>query len=449
MSRPRLNVWTPLPPAASGIADYAAEQLGRLATRGDFDLSAVVVEPADAAPIDGLRIVSPSQAPQDALDLYQLGNSPPHGYVYRAALQRPGVVLLHDWCLHHLVLQETVERGDVDAYLREMRHAHGERGTFVGRQVARALGGEMLPALHPLNERVLERSLGIVTLSRELHARVAARRPERPLLHLPHHLSLPLDPPPTRADARRALGLPLAAPLIVAPGLATPSKRLDVALRALGLLRARHPELCLVVAGGCEAGLPLRDWARDAGVEAGLVILGRQSLADFERALAAADVVLALRFPTHGEMSGAVVRALGVGRAVVVTAGTPPAEEFGEGLVAWVDPGPRELQSLTATLGALLERPELRAGLERAAREHVLRAHDLDVTLSLLTAFLRAVDADQPALRAGLDAGLAPAGSAQEHLLDEARFAAHELGLQALPAGVTSSVFELLPRGAA
>ena len=52
------------------------------------------------------------------------------------------MVVLHDWSLHHLVLCETVERGDVSAYLREMRRAHGETGTFVGRQVARALGGD-------------------------------------------------------------------------------------------------------------------------------------------------------------------------------------------------------------------------------------------------------------------------------------------------------------------
>ena len=65
------------------------------------------------------------------------------------------MVVLHDWSLHHLVLRETVERGDVAAYLREMRRAYGETGTFVGRQVARALGGDLLPALFPLNDRML------------------------------------------------------------------------------------------------------------------------------------------------------------------------------------------------------------------------------------------------------------------------------------------------------
>ena len=126
--------------------------------------------------------------------------------MYRAARARPGVVVLHDWSLHHLVLRETVERGDVPGYLREMRRAYGETGAFVGRQVARALGGDLLPALFPLNDRVLEGSLGVVTLSAQTAARVARRLPGRPLLHLPHHLSLPLEPPPTRAESRARAG---------------------------------------------------------------------------------------------------------------------------------------------------------------------------------------------------------------------------------------------------
>src|SRR6185437_8905045 len=280
-----------------------------------------------------------------------LGNSPPHAFVYRAALARPGVAVLHDWSLHHLVLRETVERGDVSAYLREMRRAHGETGTFVGRQVARALGGELLPSLFPLNDRVLEGSLAVVGLTEHVRSRAARRLPGRPVLHLPHHLSLPLDPPPTRDDTRRALGLPAGALLVTAPGLATSSKRLDLAVRVVARLRAVHPTLRLIVAGAAEPSLPVSEWVRAAGLEDAFVLTGRLGLEDFERHLCAADVVLSLRFPTHGEISGALVRTLGVGRPALVTASTPAAEEFPEGVVAPIDPGPREEEELAAVLG--------------------------------------------------------------------------------------------------
>src|SRR5438105_726197 len=149
-----LAVWSPLPPSPSGIADYVAEALPALSEH--FDVHAVTSAPDEVDP--RLRaqvpVYSAADPPAADLDLYHVGNSPAHAFVHRAALGRPGVVVLHDWSLHHLVLRETVERGDVSGYLREMRRAHGEAGTFVGRQVARALGGDLLPALFPLNDRV-------------------------------------------------------------------------------------------------------------------------------------------------------------------------------------------------------------------------------------------------------------------------------------------------------
>ena len=159
----RVNVWSPLPPSPSGIADYVAESLPALARH--LDLCVVAEAPEAVAPSlrERFPLVTPAAASEADLNLYHLGNSPPHAWVYRAACARPGVAVLHDWSLHHLVLRETVERGEVSAYLREMRRAHGETGTFVGRQVARALGGDLLPSLFPLNDRVLEGSLAVVS----------------------------------------------------------------------------------------------------------------------------------------------------------------------------------------------------------------------------------------------------------------------------------------------
>ena len=98
----------------------------------------------------------------------------------------------------------------------------------------------------------------------------------------------------------------------------------------------------------------------DAGLDGAWTLTGRLALHDFVRHLCAADVVLALRFPSHGEMSGALVRALGVGRPVLVSAGTPAADEFPEGVVVPVGPGPHEEDELYAVLGHLAGAPALR-----------------------------------------------------------------------------------------
>jgi glycosyltransferase involved in cell wall biosynthesis len=440
----RLNIWSPLPPSASGIADYVAESLPALARH--VDLRLVTDAPEAAAALRArFPVFTPAEAPEADLEVYHLGNSPPHAFVYRAALARPGVAVLHDWSLHHLVLRETVERGDVSAYLREMRRAHGETGTFVGRQVARALGGELLPALFPLNDRVLEGSLAIVALTEHVRSRAARRLPGRPILHLPHHLSLPLDPPPSRADARRALGLPADGLLVTAPGLATSSKRLDLAVRAVARLRPAHPALRLVVAGATDPSLPLADWVRAAGQDDAVVLTGRLSLEDFVRHLCASDVVLSLRFPTHGEISGALVRALGVGRPALVTAGTPAAEEFPEGIVAPIDPGPREAEELGAVLDRLLRDAALRERMGGLARDHVRAHHGLAETAERLAAFLGEVAARRESLRAEILADRAAEGTLLGYLMEEVRWGARDLGLSRVGPGLERLLGELVP----
>jgi len=424
----RLAVWSPRPPSPSGIADYVAESLPHLARAAQVEL---VTEDGAASGAD--------------LDIYHIGNSAAHAFAYRAALRRPGVVFLHDWSLHHLVLGETVEKGDTAGYLREMRRAHGEAGTFVGRQVARGLGGDLLPALFPLNDRILEGSLAVVGLTADLTARAARRIPGRPVLHLRHHLALPLDPPPSREEARRALGLPADALILTAPGLATRAKGLDVALRAAGVARRGHPSLRVVVAGDVATDVPLGEWARAAGLADSLLVTGRLALEDFVRHLCAADVVLCLRFPSHGEMSGALVRTLGVGRPALVTAGTPAAMEFPDGVAVPVDPGPQEEAELVALLEALLGSRELRDRIGRAARDHVHRHHDLAATTERLLGFLREVRAGKDRTLLALAAERAREGSLLAYALEEVRWAARDLGLAGAPPGVGAALQALLP----
>ena len=281
---------------------------------------------------------------------------------------RPGVVVLHDWSLHHLVLRETVERGDVAAYLREMRRAHGEAGTFVGRQVARALGGDLLPALFPLNDRVLEAQPGRGRPHRARSAARAARRlPGRPVLHLPHHLSLPLDPPavarggaaragPARGRARRHR--------------ARAGHRRQAAatsrVRAVGApARGAIPALRLVVAGGVDPRLPARGWARGGRARrTRCVVTGRLDLADFVRHLVRRRrrAGPALPLATARCRARWCARSAWAGPALV-TAGTPAAEEFPEGVVVPVDPGPARGGRARGAA-----RPPARA--TRAARAH-------------------------------------------------------------------------------
>jgi glycosyltransferase involved in cell wall biosynthesis len=427
----RVAVWSPLPPAPTGIADYTAELLPALARH--HEVIAVVEDPATVdggAVPGGVTVVGAREAPVADLDLYQVGNSAAHVFVYRAALERPGVVVLHEWVLHDLVWREAMDSRDSSRYLREMRRSHGEAGSYVGRQVTRGLGGSLLPALFAANDRLLERSLGAVALTREAAARLAKRHPGLPHLVLPQHHAGGFDSPVSKARARADLGLSAGEPIVTAPGFATPSKRIQSLVRAIGRLRRELPSLRLVLAGEVDPDLPLAGWAEEAGIGDGLVLTGRLPLEDLVAHLMAADVVSALRFPSRGEMSAVLVRAMGAGRPVLVTAGTPAAEEMPPGTVVPVAPGPRETLELESLLRRLLADESLRAAIGAEARRHVLEGHALGETASALAGFLVEVHPHREARLQEIDADRAHDGSLTAYFFEEVRQAARELGLE-------------------
>jgi len=437
----KLEIWSPLPPAPSGIADYTAETLPPLVRRAEVGV--VVPDPAavDPGALAGAALRAPGDSDPEALRLYALGNSHWHSFVYREALRRPGVLMLHEWSLHGLVLAETFRRGDAPAYRRLMREAYGTTGAVLAGQSIGGLCTPLVESLFPLSEHVVERSRAVAATTRFTAARAARIRPGLPVRHIPLHASLPLDPLPSRAEARRALGLPEEALVVTAPGLVNSLKRLDVALRVAGRLRSARPGLRLVVAGHNLPPLPLEEWAQAAGLEGGFILTGRLSLPDLVRHLVAADVVLALRFPSLGEMSGVLLRALAVGRPAVVTAGTPAGDEFPEGVVVPVDPGRYEEAELEAVLDGLLASPDVREAIGERARAHARRHHDPERLAEDLLDFLEVV------ARAPLPPPVPEDAGLRRDLLADLRRAARELGLPAVPADAWRRAEELAGEG--
>jgi glycosyltransferase involved in cell wall biosynthesis len=214
-------------------------------------------------------------------------------------------------------------------------------------------------------------------------------------------------------------------------------------VRAFAQIAVHDPEARLVVAGDVAPDVPLAALLEEAGIARRTLVTGRLSLQGFVRHIAAADVVINLRFPTYGEISGALVRALGLGRAVVVTDGTPAAEEFPSGVVVAVDPGPYESAELQAVVEYLLGDARARNGIGRAARDHVLRHHGLAATAHRLAEFLGDVASRRADLLRLVDEDDAEPGSLRALLADEVRWAARDLGLAGFPTNVGPLLAEI------
>src|SRR5579871_6991507 len=117
----RVAFFSPLPPCRSGIADYSATLLDHLKSRAEVEVFADAGRPFDPSRFD--------------VALYHLGNNPYHGFVYEAALQYPGVVVMHESNLHHLVAELTIRRNDWDAYLRACEYEGGSAALAYARRV--------------------------------------------------------------------------------------------------------------------------------------------------------------------------------------------------------------------------------------------------------------------------------------------------------------------------
>ena len=100
---------SPLPPAETGVADYASEVLARL--KHQFDI--VIVDDGDCRaaadalllptiPVEVWRNLRRRQS--RGIDIYHLGNNRFHTGILQRALEHPGLCAIHDASLTGLLL---------------------------------------------------------------------------------------------------------------------------------------------------------------------------------------------------------------------------------------------------------------------------------------------------------------------------------------------------------
>jgi hypothetical protein len=358
----------------------------------------------------------PAAPPAADLHIYHVADDPTHGFVYRALLRRPGLVVLEDWGLHRLVHAETVGRGEEATYRRELRRAHGETGAFVARQVLSGRGGLLPPLLLPVNERVLESALAVVATSEAVRAAAAARLPSRPVLHLPLSF-VGLAPLPERAAARQGLGLDEGSFVILALRPTHDDAPARPGARILDRLREVAPRAVVFAVGESDPTLPSQ--------------------------VAAADVVVALERPVYAGLGAAVPLAVAGGIPTLVSAGSGAARELPEGVVARVSPGATADAETVALVRRLLTDDSLRAGMGRVARGFAAEHEDPSRCVEPLLEVLRAADRAQTARLEAFAARRAKEGTLASGAGDEVHRAARELGVVDLPPGLAPLVAEL------
>lgn len=286
----RVALLSPLPPARTGIAHYAS-----------------MLIPALEKQVELHAFDTWSSSDLDSCDhvIYQLGNNPHHERIYAEAMQRPGVVVLHDLVLHHLIVEMTLARGDAAAYVSALEANHGEAGAAWARGRAAGLHSEMGNFLLPASVEIARRAKSVIVHNRYAQDRLRSFGVTTPIHVVPHPYV-----PETRVFPRTNTGKRI----IGFFGFLTSAKRAEVVLEAFRIARAKDPRLELLIVG---------EPAPNIDVEAlrgeGIALTGYVSDDDFPRYYALADRFVNLRYPSAGETSGTLIRALDAGKPVAVS----------------------------------------------------------------------------------------------------------------------------------
>ena len=376
----RLAWFTPLPPMPSGISDYSAELLPLLAERAEVEVFCPPSARRLHAPA-GIAVRSPEAFDPSAFDatVYHLGNNPQHGFIYETALRHPGICVFHDLSLHHLIAHLMIEDGWDPARYRALcaeELGPGDGGRLAALMLSGATSG-FEKFLFPLIGRSARRASAIVVHSRWGRERIRMVAPDVPVAVIPHHAGVP--PPELdgvgRAEARRALGIPAEGFLVGHFGFLGAEKQPRAVLGGLAHLRRSDRQARLLVVGADHTGGGLARAARTAGVAEAVRTTGFVSLTEFYRALRAVDAVVNLRYPTAGESSGTLARALAESRAVIVNRLHVFAELPDEVALKVEVDGP-QAEQVGAHLARLASDPAFRAGMESRAGDHAATTLD-------------------------------------------------------------------------
>ena len=305
----RIAWFSPFPPVRTGIADCSAELVAALRGRG-HTIDAYPAESAHDFPWTHRR------QPYDHI-VYQFGNSSHHDYEWAYALRYPGLVVLHDTCLHHARAAFLLRERRADDYRAEFAWNHPE----VPRDAAELAIAGLDSKLYyewPFTRALIEsaRMVGVHAAPSSLEA--PAANVQR--LRLGHGERVSAE---RRRDARTHVraryGIADDAVLFGLFGGLTPEKRIAQVLGALRAVAPYAPSARLLLSGARAAHFDVESAVDAHGLRDRVIVTGYLPEDELTPHLAACDVSLNLRWPTARELSGAWLRALAAGVPTIIT----------------------------------------------------------------------------------------------------------------------------------
>lgn len=380
---------SPFPPDKTGIADYSAEIVVELAKEVDL----VLVRYGDSSNTT-TRLELPSithrqwknsvAAASAANDIYQIGNNLFHWEIIKNALNRPGISVIHDGSLagvtshspldyERFCLYELGSSSDI-----HLLNRHSPRSFGWQNFVVRNLG------------LLVDSSKSVVVHSQYLERLIKRRYRQNNLFRTNHHLAPLYKSRCADQLSKRALEFISRHPQakkISTFGFLTPQKRIDWLVEAFRKALDCGIDAVLILGGELQPDMQLESILIGIPPER-VYISGYLTEDEMLALMSISDLQVTLRFPSVGESSGTLTRALGLGIPSVildVEAFSDFSDQHVE-KIALTDHVPNDLADFFVAYADNPSRFQVRA---RTAQQHVHKQFSINESVKC---YLRAVE---------------------------------------------------------
>lgn len=361
----KIAYFSPLNPIKSGISDYSEDLLRYLSDSLEVDIYVSGFNPDNEHITRNFNVYDISSFKMKNeknhydCNLYQIGNNHlAHEWIYRQALREPGIVVLHDFAIHHMLAAMTIGKGKKSEYLNEMYYAHGEEGFTIANAY---LNGQCPPPWEtnamdfPMNRKIIEASKGIIVHSYYTRNLVKAIAPNMPVKVIPLYGNIIENPLIDYKTARKELGIVSNIKMIATFGFVTPAKRLNKVFNVLARLHSEGYLFTFYVVGEAPNQKDIEKQLIQLGLPSNMIVFtGHLELTQFFQYMKASDICINLRYPIHGETSATLHHLLGMGKPVLVSnAGS--FREYPDDVVIKIDVNDKEENQIYEAIKLLID----------------------------------------------------------------------------------------------
>jgi glycosyltransferase involved in cell wall biosynthesis len=383
----KLNWFSPLPPAKTGIAEYTASVLPFLRKYAEVVLWTDQTNwNSDIEKYARVRQYHCNNIPwleinQADLNIYHIGNNPNfHKAIWQISLQCPGLVIIHDFRMQHFFTSLYGEQdGNRDDYTSHMKEYYGNEGQQAAESFWNGnLTTEYMAEYYPLTALALKNAVGAVT-----HTRAAFQSIKQENRWFVGYAPLPYTSKwevETHCKKKE-----IAAPYrLIIFGYIGINRRLESTLEALSTLPEKK-QFYLDIYGELWDTNYIQNQIEKLGISDLVTVHGFVEETTLDSALANADMAINLRYPTMGEASLTQLRIWNHALPSLVTQIGWYSEQP-DNAVAFVRPE-NEIEDIQHYLRKFLANPEYFANMGKISQQILREKHSPEVYAQAIIRF--------------------------------------------------------------